>query len=282
MVAEKAGLGGESIIKKAYDGTYGAMVEDFKSYSGLFPGPDAGKFTLGAASLYGYDAFVRDSMLPVIAPIHELMHALTVEATGGDVNYIALEPGLGAEYWKELYAPFTESSNLEGCNGLTGWDATYYPDLSPGLNELANLGQEGLVSVAPYLAATTLGIYLLQEGKSRKSLPIGFLGGALLTENIGGMASRTSDYRQFGEHLYSIVLDKLDALADGIGLGDIPIDVPDTTALGGIVFGLAVLGLVYGVSRKGVNFTRKIAASYKSRKDADASLVPEKQEAGVN
>lgn len=173
---------------------------------------------------------------------HELIHAGMNTLTGGTNEQIVINKLYGGDLVHLIYPGIDAKLLLPIIGGYTK-----IQEYGSWLGELA-------VLVAPY-AMTPLGIYMVSEGKKRKSLPLAIAGSGMLISQAGGIIG---DFFQFGR---SVVYETADFIANTMGYQNFDSDdswMSFPLAIGGLYLGSKVLSFSYRSFKAGVNHCRNL------------------------
>ena len=180
---------------------------------------------------------------------HELIHAGANLLTGGTNEKIVINRFYGGDLVHTLYS---------------GIQAEFLLPILGGYVKIAESGSilgELATDIAPY-ALTPLGIYLVAEGKKRKSLSLAFLGSGAIIGHTGGIIG---DFYSFGK---TIAYETADFVAQLFGASNFE---PDNSwlalplTIGELYLGFKTLSFTYRSSKAGVNAIRNRFGTHKDQ-----------------
>ncbi len=171
---------------------------------------------------------------------HELMHAGVNLLTGGQNEEIVINRFYGGDLVHQIYS---------------GIDAQFLLPIIGGYVKVKEYGSklgELAMTVAPY-ALTPLGIYMVAEGKKRKSLALAAAGSGMLLAHAGGMIG---DFFTFGQ---TVLYDAANLVANTLGYEKINsrnflVSLP--FIIGGFYIGSKTTSFTYRAFKGGINSLR--------------------------
>ena len=174
---------------------------------------------------------------------HELIHAGTNILAGGTNEQIVINKLYGGDIAHLVYSRI---------------DAKLFLPITGGYVKIAECGSllgKLAVSIAPY-AMTPLGIYMVSEGKKRKSLPLAVAGSGMIAAQAGGVIF---DFFYFGR---TIMYEIADFIANTAGYKNFDSNhswMAFPLAIGGFYLGSKVLSFSYRLFKSGVNYCRDLS-----------------------
>lgn len=225
--------GFKDVIRKPLKSAFGEIFQDL-NYEELFSGSKKRKSILN-------DLVVLGSFGITSIP-HELIHAGTNLLTGGTNEKIVINSFYGGDLIHKLFP---------------GIDAEFLLPIIGGYVKVAEYGStlgQLATQIAPY-ALTPLGIYMIAEGKKRKSLPLAIIGSGAIIAHAGGIIG---DFFNIGR---IVMYETADFVAKTVGYQNFDADdswMALPLFVGGFYLGSKALSFSYRSFKSGVNYCKNL------------------------
>ena len=225
--------GFKDVVKKPLKSAWDEIFQDL-NYEELFSGSKKRKSRLNDLAIL---ASFGITSIP-----HELIHAGTNILTGGTNEQIVINRLYGGDLAHLVHSGIDAKLLLPIIGGYVK------------IQEYGSMLGELATSVAPY-AMTPLAIYMVSEGKKRKSLPLAIAGSGMIISQAGGIIG---DFFHFGR---TIMYETADFVANTVGYQHFDADdswMAFPLAVGGFYLGSKSLSFSYRLFKSGVNYCRNL------------------------
>ncbi len=230
-IQEEYGL--KEVVRRPLKSAWSEIFQDL-NYEELFSGSKKRKSRLNDLAIL--------ASFGISAVPHELIHARTNILTGGTNEQIVINRLYGGDLAHLVYSGIDAKLLLPILGGYVK-----FQEYGSVLGELATC-------VAPFVM-TPLGIYMVSEGKKRKSLPLAIVGSGMIIAQAGGIIG---DFFHFGK---TVMYETADFVANTVGYQNFDADdswMALPLAVGGFYLGSKALSFSYRLSKSGVNYCKNL------------------------